>query len=284
MNRFENLRFADRIISFAGAAGGRAAVSVVTRIRRGGVVRLLLALVASGTVILGSADRAAAGPIECLPETCGWSISVDGSEVGSGGYDIDEFGNVSLANPVEVSGAGFSIQIDSIGGNVDPEIIFGVGATNTSGGTKTFAFSFSLPLAGLTGLIDTEAVLGQTLTAPSESGVTLFPTLGGGLIMDSQDIRFAPFASIDKGVDIGDVLAAGAGATVLDLDTATSQILLSGGGFDVMTVVVAFGLSDNGGVGLSGRVTQTIVPEPGTALLLAAGLGALTVRRRARAI
>lgn len=242
------------------------------------LIALPLWILATGLAFAGSA---AAGQLECLPETCGWAISVGGSEVMSGSYDIDAGGNVSLGDRViSMTNSDFSVNINNIGGNVDPEIIFGLGATNTSGAPLTFAFSFSLPLGGLSGPLNTFAEIGQTLTAASGNDLTLFPTLGTGTLVDSQDIRFNPFASVDKGVDVGDVLFAAAGSTVLDLDQASSQIVLSGGGFDVMSVVVAFGLSDDGSVGLSGRVVQ-VVPEPGTALLLGLGLTALAVRRRA---
>jgi len=229
------------------------------------------------------AQTALAGPISCLdPTTCGWSISVDGSVVMSGSYQIAPDGSLSLPTAANFVGADFSVDITNIGGNVDPEIVFGVGATNTSGAAKTFAFAFNLPLLGLTGPVDTEAALAVTLTAPTTgSGLTLFPTSGTGFIVDSQDIRFSPFSSVDKGVDIGGALfdPAGGLATVTN-DLVQSQINLVGP-YDVMTVIVAFGLDSNGGVGLSGRVTQTPVPEPGTAMFLGLGLGMLASRRRA---
>jgi len=243
----------------------------------GSMLGMALALLLASPVL--------AGPIPCDPATCGWSISVNGNEVMSGAYEIDEDGNLSLAAPVSMTTPDFSVSIDSIGGNVDPEIVFGLGATNTSGSAQTYAFAFSLPLGGFTGLIDTYAELGQTLSAVTgdTDGLTMFPTSGTGFIVDSQDIRFSPFSSVDKGVDVGDVLFAPDGSTVLDLDTASSQILLSGG-YDLMSVIVAFGLDSDGGVGLSGRVRQTIVPEPGTALLVGLGVLALAIRQRTRRV
>lgn len=236
---------------------------------------------ALGLALLLWAGPAAAGSIPCEVNTCGWSISVGGTEMMSGSYDIDADGNLSLAAPVSMTTANFEIGISSISGNTDPEIVFSASASNTSGGPLTFAFAFSLPLGGFSGLVDTYAELGQTLTAPTGGGdLLMYPTLGGGLIVDSQDIRFSPFDSKDKDVDVGDALTALDGSTELDLDTASSQITLAGGGYDVMSVVVAFGLDRDGEVGLSGRVRQTLAPEPGTALLLGLGVIAFAIRRR----
>jgi hypothetical protein len=91
--------------------------------------------------------------------------------------------------------------------------------------------------------------------------------------------------SVDKQVDVGDALLAADGTTVLDLDSASGQILLSGGGYDLMAVTVAFGLDTNGGVGLSGRVRQTlaVIPEPGIVTLGSIGLFGLWFAGRRRA-
>jgi hypothetical protein len=245
-------------------------------------IGLLLGLV----LVFGVSGSASAGSIPCDdPATCGWTISVGDEPVGAGSYSIDENGNISFGG-FETSGDGYTVSIGDIGGNVDPEITFGIGATNNSGGFINFAFAFSVPLGGFEGLIDTFAELGQTLTSASGStGTNLFPTLGGGLIMDSQDIRISPFSSVDKQVDVGDSLFAADGTTVLDLDSASGQILLSGGGYDVMAVTVAFGLDTNGGVGLSGRVRQTlaVIPEPGIVTLGSIGLFGLWFAGRRRA-
>jgi hypothetical protein len=243
-------------------------------------VGLLFGLV----LVFGVSGSAWAGSIPCDPATCGWTITVDDDEY-AGQYTIDADGNISFGG-FEASGDGYAVTITGLSGHVDPELVFGVGATNTSGVAKTFSFAFSVPLGGFVGTIDTFADLGQTLSSASGSGgTTLFPTLGGGLISDSQDIRFSPFSTVDKLVDVGDPLFAADGTTVLDLDSASGQIVLSGGGYDLMSVVVAFGLSSNGGVGLSGHVRQTlaVIPEPGTVLLGSMGLLGLwfTGRRRA---
>ena len=51
--------------------------------------------------------------------------------------------------------------------------------------------------------------------------------------------------------------------------------------YDLMSLTVAFSLSANSSVGLSGFVEQVEVPEPSAVLLLGLGLGALAWRRLA---
>lgn len=218
----------------------------------------------------------------CTPETCTWEISVDGSVVMDGMYMADSDGNIILNEPVSMQGDGFTINLDSMNGNIDPVLGFGLGATNTSGGIKTFAFAFSLPLGGLTGAIDTVAQLGTTLTAFTSSGGSVFATSGGGTIVDSQDIRLSPFSTVDKGVDIGAGLSIGSQGTIQNIENATSSINLVGG-YDIMSVIVAFGLTDDTGVGFSGFVEQTAVPIPGAVWLFGSGLIGLVGMARRKA-
>ena len=79
-------------------------------------------------------------------------------------YMADSDGNIILNVPVSMQGDGFTINLDSMNGNIDPVLGFGLGATNTSGSNKTFAFAFSLLLGGLTGAISTDTQLGTTLS------------------------------------------------------------------------------------------------------------------------
>jgi hypothetical protein len=213
---------------------------------------------------------------------CGWTISVNGEQLDQGTFVIDEAGNVSLDGPAEVSGAGFSASVNSFSGNVDPEIVFGVGATNNTSANAVFAFVFNLPLGGFGPPIASEATLGTTLTAPSDANAVVMPVLGFNKIVDSQDIRFNPFENVDKGVDVGDALVDPAGGLSALRNEIEFGAINAGGPFDLMTVTVAFELTDRGvaatGVGFSGRVTQ--IPEPGTLVLLGAGLFGLAWLRR----
>ena len=242
---------------------------------------LLLVL---GSLASGSALGSSVNLPECSPETCTWSISVDGNEMMSGMYMADAEGNIILNEPVSGGGDGFTFSLDSMNGNIDPLLGFGLGATNTSGSAKTFAFAFSLPLGGLTGDVATYAELGTTLSAYTEAGGSVFPTLGGGKVVDSQDIKFSPTDSIDKGVDVGAGLSQTGQGTATNIETASGLISLIGG-YDLMTVTVAFGLTDQTGVGFSGFVQQTLspgeIPVPAAVWLFGSGLlGLLGVARR----
>ena len=253
--------------------------------RRGGGAVFLLGLL---LIITSAAGRSvwASSLSECGTD-CTWSISVDGTQVMSGMYTTDADGNIVLSNPVSISGDGYTISLD-MNGNIDPLIGFGLGATNTSGSVKTFAFAFSLPLGGLSTPIDTVSDLGTTLTAFTGNGGTVFATSGTGFIVDSQDIALSPFSSVDKGVDVGVGLSTVSMGTVLSHESATGSIT-TGGPYDLMSVIVAFGLTDQTGVGFSGYVGQTIrpnevVPIPAAVWLFGSGLvGLVAIGRRARA-
>ena len=110
---------------------------------------------------------ASAGSVPCTNAgTCGWGITVDGVYSLWGSFILDDAGNIIGANgdPTYTSPDGLvTAGITSVGGNVDPEIVFGVGGTNNSSAPVTFAFTFNLPITGLTAPIYTESALGITL-------------------------------------------------------------------------------------------------------------------------
>lgn len=264
-----------------------------------------LILFALTLTMLAGGQAMASSSAECLddPQQCGWTASVNGSQVANGTFVVDgNTGDVGMSNgPMEMVGPNGDWQINvgpgpnapegtgGVGGNIDPEIVFGVGATNNSSGPLVFAFAFSLPLGGFPVPISTEAALAMTLTASSGTTGHLTPT--GGKVVDSQDIRVVPFQSVDKGVDIGDPFDDPAGGLATITNDLVTGSILAGGPFDLMSVVITFVLADDAqlaglpgqvGVGMSGRVTQLPVPEPSFALLLGAGLLGLGLLRRHR--
>jgi len=69
---------------------------------------------------------------------------------------------------------------------------------------------------------------------------------------------------------------------IQNIENATSSINLVGG-YDIMSVIVTFGLTDDTGVGFSGFVEQTAVPIPGAVWLFGSGLIGLVGMARRKA-
>jgi hypothetical protein len=187
---------------------------------------------------------------------CGASISVNGEEVARAPFAIDADGNVSVVGNVSVEGAGFTARIDTLSGHVDPELVFGIGATNLTSGDLAFSFTFPLPLGGLEEPIASFARLQTTLTAPLGASASVSPFSATGKIADSEDINATTLDSVDKGVDIGDELTAAAGTTVVRTEEAIGWINAGLGPYDSMSVTLEFLLTGHASVGFSGLVSQ----------------------------
>jgi hypothetical protein len=239
------------------------------------------ALAATATV--GDLARACTGDAD----TCGAVFQIDGNEVGRVGFSVDPKTGAFTVGSQTFQSQGATWTLNSASGNVDPFVLFSFGATNTSLLPKTYSAAFSLPIS-LTGEVDASARVSYSLTAgsnPAAIGATLFPTSGTGKVVDSQDIRFSPFDSKDKGVDVGDVFSVAEGTTGSSpIFAATNSLVLTGSPYTLMSVIVAFGLTPDSAAGLSGEVVQIPIPEPGTWALMLVGLVGLgAIARRAAA-
>jgi hypothetical protein len=245
-------------------------------------MKRLATLLLAPMLSIALSGSAIAGPL-CSDCQATYQLFVNGNSVSGGGLRVDDNGNVVLAEPVGFQGEGFSIGLDSLSGNVDPFVIFGIGATNNTDAPLGFAFAFTIPI-NIGGVIKADASVTYSVTDGRGDGATLFPISGTGKVVDSQDLNSATGLSTDKGVDIGDACSVGppAGAYLCGPFNASSIFGSVGGPtYDLMSVIVAFGLSPHDAAGLSGLVSQTPVPEPGTLLLLGSGLaGLLTFGRR----
>jgi hypothetical protein len=137
----------------------------------------------------------------------------------------------------------------------------------------------TLPIS-LTGSIVANSSIGYSLTSLSSAGAQLSPFLPGGKTMIAQEVdtSIGGLAALNKGVDAGSTFFFLGGPATFGSPTYTaSNVFVGDLQYDLMSITVAFSLSKQTSVGVSGFVQQ--VPEPFTGLLLALGLGVLAWRR-----
>lgn len=221
--------------------------------------------------------------VPCVdPAQCSWTMAIGGNPVMNGTYQIDsQTGDIFLPAPVSFTSGDDTINIDFINGNVDPILGFGLGAATGAAG-NAFSFTMTLPIA-ISGLIDANSSISYSLSSLSAAGAQVAPFLTPK-ILEAKEIDSTVFGlpALDKNVDAGDTFAFLGGPVTQNSPVYTNSSQFVGDlAYDLMSVTVAFQLSPNSTVGMSGFVQQVEAPEPGTILLIGLALAGFALRRHA---
>jgi hypothetical protein len=237
-------------------------------------------------VLAFQAEQAVAGTVVPCDEVnlCSWEMELDGVKVLSGAFAVDPVSGEIIPPTLGRVDVGDSyIAINSLSGNSDPIIGFGLGAGTGASGS-TFSFTFNLPIA-IAGPIAATSQVSYSLTATSAAGAQVAPFLPSGRIVNAfeVDTSVGGLTSLNKGVDVGETFFFTTGPGTQSSTTYAMYNLLTGNlAYDRMSVTVAFSLSANSNVGISGFVEQVPVPLPAGLWLLASSLAGLVgVGRRA---
>lgn len=238
------------------------------------------------TAALATATQVQAGVVvQCGAAMCSsdYKVTIDGKQVGTGTFLYDaETGDIALGDGVTSWSSGSStVSINSLDGNADPILIFGVGASTGTLGS-TFGFTFNLPIA-LSGPINASSKVSYSLTAGSAAGAQISPVVGSNIVSAYEvDTSIGGLGSLNKGVDVGDTFFFVPGPDVQNSPVYTASNTFTGNlAYDLMTVKIDFALSPNSAAGVSGFVEQLAVPVPAAVWLFGSGLlGLVGVAKR----
>jgi hypothetical protein len=213
---------------------------------------------------------------------CAITLSIDSTQVASGSFAIDpKTGELSLPSTLTGTSGTSTVSVTNVTGNADPILGYAV-ASNTGGSGSTFSISFSLPIA-LSGSINALAQVSYSLTGTTTPGAQITPLFTHVAIAQEVDTSVGGLDPLNKGVDVGDKFSCSPGPCNLTSGTYSATNTFTGNlAYDLMSVTLAYSLSANSNVGISGFVQQTPVPEPGSASLLGLGLVGLWVVGRRR--
>lgn len=258
---------------------------------------LRLAILFTSLFSIASVNAGTASIAQCGTASCSqsFSVSMNGNAIGAGSLKYDaRTGDITL-DTSDISGAGTinnsggitwdmgnnnTASVNSLTGNADPILGFAVAASTGAAGA-TFAFAFDLPIA-ISGPITTKASTSYTLTSLSNAGAQI-QGIGGNKVVQSWDVdtSVGGIGTLNKNVDVGDTHFHLGGPTTSNSPVYSDTDSIVGSlAYDLMSIQVAFSLSANSTVGISGFVEQTPVPVPGAAWLMLTGIGFLAARRK----
>jgi hypothetical protein len=247
---------------------------------------------------LFSAPQVMAGSIvQCGTATCtsDFTVTIGGNDVGGGLFTYDaKTGDIALSTDgieggVVTDGGGImwtmgdnQLMVNSLSGNADPILLFGVGAT-TGANSSSFGFTFNLPVQ-IAGQISANSSVSYSLTAGTAAGAQITPIFTNVVSAFELDTDIGGLGSLNKGVDVGNTFGfvpAGVLPETQNSPVYTASNTFTGSlAYDLMVVKVDFGLTANSAVGISGGVQQ-VIPVPAAVWLFGSGLiGLIGVARR----
>ncbi len=256
----------------------------------------LVGVLSAAALSMGSGTASAAGASCGLEgENCSFSLDVDGKPLGTGRYNIGSDGTISLPSAVTFtleSDPNTFITVDTLSGNADP--VLGLHASAGTGAIgHTFAFNFDLPI-NLNSSVTASSTIGYSLTALTGAGAQIAASVPGHSVLFAQDVdtSVGGLPSLDKHVDAGGTFKVDPFTPTPGAPTRTEQsqtfsavsTLNVTPAYDTMNAIIAFSLSPQSTVGISGSVSQ-VVPEPSSIALMLTGLGVIgwVARRRLHA-
>src|SRR5262249_37717801 len=142
----------------------------------------------------------------------------------------------------------------------------------------------SLPIS-LSGQLAANSSVSYSLTALSSAGAEVQPLLGAHVVTAQEvDSAVGGIPPLNKGVDVGDTFFFTVGPMTENSPVYTASSTLTGNPlYNLMSETVAFSLSGNSQVGMSGFVQQEPVPLPAPIWLMLSGMGGLAILAKQRA-
>jgi hypothetical protein len=225
-----------------------------------------------------TANAAVDAVVPCSVGSCTYSITegpTSGTQtmIAQGTYTVDPTtGAISLSKAVNWRDSSGDTASLGLSGNTDPILGFSF-AAGTGTVSDTFSLTLSMPIA-LSGQIDAQSQASYSLTGTTSAGAQIQPLSGTHVVtaQESSTLVGGP-PPFNKGVDVGNAFSfTGVGVQNSPVYSAQNMFALAAGNqYNLMSVTIAFTLSANSNVGLSGFVEQTPVPLPPAVWLFLSG-------------